>query len=243
MREKWGESILVLDRDAILLDLDLWLEARIKAKSLSDPFFDANQCSEKRGDRADKFGSKNSKPGPQRKVNAVTKAADACVYCEKPHHLANCMVFKEMASVDERQEFVRNSCFQCISPGIIGRNCNATKTACGVDGCKLINYVCIVRETTTMLSVVPFTFENPDTNVSIRTYGLIDKGVELVLIKRDIANALKLNLQPAGFSLGHFDGTSDKSDSTSTIRTNLSPFDCICPRSAELSRSKKYTDL
>ena len=69
-----------------------------------------------------------------------------------------------------------------------------------------------------MLSVVPFTFENPDTNVSIRTYGLIDKGVELVLIKRDIANALKLNLQPAGFSLGHFDGTSDKSDSTSTIR-------------------------
>ncbi len=80
--EKWGESILALDRDATLLDLDLWMETRIKAKSLNN-LFDVNQSSEKRGDRADKIGSKNSYTGLHRKVNVVTKTADACVCCEK----------------------------------------------------------------------------------------------------------------------------------------------------------------
>ncbi len=105
-------------------------------------------------------------------------------------------------------------------------------TACGVDDCNsnslhhllhgakravvrrntdstlTVNHVRTARETTTMLSFVSITLEIPDTKVSVRTYGLIDKGAEPVLMKRDVADALKLNFQPAGFSLRHFDGTS-----------------------------------
>ena len=96
-----------------------------------------------------------------------------------------------MASADERQE-----CVRCINPGHIGRNCNVTKTACWVDDCRssnhhrflhgaklalvrlntdstlTVNHVRTARGTTTMLSVVPLIFENPDTKVSIRTYSL-----------------------------------------------------------------------
>ena len=48
LRLKCGESVMGLERHAALLYLDLWLEARIKALSLSDPFGDSNKSSEKR---------------------------------------------------------------------------------------------------------------------------------------------------------------------------------------------------
>lgn len=206
LRKSWGKKSWSLQpKLPNLIDFDDWLDETYMEDS-----------------RAQIKTQKETVKSPRDRHSIFAVTFEECpAGCHEPHRLENCQRFNNL-TVDKRNELIkkRKLCFRCLKGGHRSVDCTQDK-ACPKEGCKYRHHVLLhgapviwkgnrasrnhnrasyvtsnFRGSTsshasyTYLPIVPILV--CANGKEVRTYGLLDSGSRVTLIREDVSKSLKL---------------------------------------------------
>ena len=208
---KWSERMSGLKSRGItptLLEFEVWVREKVVAYREAANFIDFKPSDQPKRSRNEFNGMLNKKEV-------------VCILCKGSHNLSKCADYKKL-NPSEKYQWVKKSklCFTCLGRAHSAKDC-MSKNSCFVEGCSKRHHTSLhgydskdkpqinvdneskLKENSAFngilnsgpsemyLQVVPVTLRSPNGR-SFSTYALLDSGSHVTLVRKDIAQKMKL---------------------------------------------------